>query len=82
MSEIIAELVEQYARDRFWKKAAADLKRLREDSYDYDAFLAESRRFDQLANEGLWNEPPFFTPEVEAEIRSEIAAQARPPVDH
>ena len=30
--------------------------------------------FDQLANEGLWNEPPFFTTGEEEEIRDTIQA--------
>lgn len=76
MGEIITELVERYERARFWKKAADDLERLKEDNGEYDAFQSDSRQLDQLANEGLWSEPPFFTPEEEEEIRAEIAAQS------
>lgn len=76
MGEIITDLVERYERARFWKKAADDMARLKEESTVYNAYRTETEQLDQLANEGLWNEPPFFTPEEEEDIRAEIAAQS------
>ena len=76
MGEIITDLVERYERTRFWKKAADDLATLKEDTEGYDTYRADARQLDQLANEGLWSEPPFFTPDEEEEIRAEIAAHS------
>lgn len=77
MGEIISDLVERYERERFWKAAAADLARLKQDDRAWQEYQGEAGEFDQLANDGLENEPPFFTPEEEEEIRAEIAAESQ-----
>lgn len=76
MGEIITDLVERYERERFWRTAAADLDRLRADASSWEGYLSESRELDRLANEGLAEEPPFFTPEEEDEIRAEIESKS------
>lgn len=76
MGEIIAYLVERYERERFWITAAADLERLRQDGDSWHDYRAESESLDRLANDGLENEPPFFTDQEEERIREEIAARS------
>lgn len=77
MGEIITELVERYERERFWRTAAEDLARIKTDDKSWQDHHAESTELDRLANEGLSNEPPFFTPEEEDEIRAEIDAESQ-----
>ena len=76
MGEIISDLVEKYERTRFWQKAAEDLARSRVETGEEISESADFIQLDGLANEGLWNEPDFFTPEEEEEIRAEISAES------
>lgn len=73
MGEIITWLVERYERERFWNAAADDLERLKKDNDAWEDYQGENSALDRLAGDGLENEPPFFTPEEEEQIRAEIA---------
>lgn len=77
MGEIVADLVSRYERERFWREASGDLARLKQDECAWRDYRDESTALDQLANEGLRDEPPFFTREEEEEIRAEIAAESQ-----
>lgn len=77
MGEIITELVERYERERFWRAAAADIERLKRDDESWQLYHSELGELDQLANEDLQDEPPFFTSEEEEEIRAEINARSQ-----
>lgn len=77
MGEIITSLVERYEHERFFRQAAEDLRRLREDPAEYQSYRAEADTLDQLASDGLEDEPPFFTEEEEDQIRAEIAAESQ-----
>lgn len=76
MGEIVADLVEKYERARFWQKAAEDLARSKSETGEDFNQSSDFVQLDNLANDGLWEEPDFFTPEEEEEIRAEINAES------
>lgn len=76
MGEIVSDLVEKYERTRFWQNAAEDLARSRQETgVDFNQ-SSDFVQLDGLANEGLWDEPDFFTPEEDEQIRAEINAES------
>lgn len=76
MGEIVTFLVDRYERERFWKGAKEDLARLKADPVAWQDYQDEIAVWDSLAGSGLENEPPYFTPQEEEEIRERAAARA------
>ncbi len=76
MGEIVTELVDRYEREQFWKGVKEDYERLRSDPVAWKEYQDEVAVWDNLAGDGLENEPPYFTPEEEEEIRERAAARA------
>lgn len=70
MGEIVTELVEKYEQERFWEEANASLERLRADPVAWQDYMDEVALWDNLSNDGLENEPPYYTPEEEEKIRA------------
>lgn len=73
MGEIVSDLVERYEKERFWKGVQEDYARLRADPVAWKDYQDEVAIWDATAGDGLENEPPYYTPEEEEEIRAEFA---------
>ncbi len=76
MGEVVTFLVERYEKERFWKQVRADYERLRADPAAWQDYKEEVELWDSLSGDGLENEPPYFSPEEEREIRERAAARA------
>lgn len=53
MGEIIAYLVDRYQRERFWRGAEEDVKRLKADSTAWKSYRAELDEWDVTVADGL-----------------------------
>lgn len=76
MGEIVSSLVDRYAREKFWAGAKADLERLQTDPVAWKDYQDEVAAWDGMIGDGLEDEPPYFTPEEEREIRERARARA------
>jgi hypothetical protein len=69
MGEIVTDLVDRYERERFRQEVREDYARLRANPAEWKSYQDEIRAWDGLTGDGLDEEPPYFTPEEEREIR-------------
>ncbi len=75
MSEIVEQLVDQFEKERFWSGVREDLARLKADPVAWQGYLAEMSEWDNMPNEILDAEDPYYTPEEEREILAGAAAR-------
>ena len=73
MSDIIADLLYRYEREKYWQEVNASVERLRADPVAWRDYQEEIRFFQGGSMDGLEDEEPYFTAEEEAEIRAEHA---------
>lgn len=73
MGEIVTDLVERYEREQFWRGVTEDLERLRSDPAAWKNYQDEIALLEGGSMDGLDDEPPYFTPEQEEEIRAKHA---------
>ena len=59
---------------RFWTAVHEDFSRLRSDPTAWQAYQDEIVLFEGASMDGLEDEPPYFTPDEEEEIRAEHAS--------
>jgi hypothetical protein len=60
-------------KERFWAAVHEDFSRLKSDPTAWQAYQDEIALFDGASMDGLENEPPYYTPEEEEDIRAEHA---------
>lgn len=75
MSEIVEQLVDQFEKERFWLGVREDLARLKADPVAWQDYLDEMAEWDNMPNEILDAEEPYYTPEEEREILAKVAAR-------
>lgn len=73
IGQIVAELVDRYERQEFWKKMHEGFDELRKDPDAWKAYQDEVALWDSTLGDGLENEEAYYTPEEEAEIDDEYA---------
>jgi hypothetical protein len=71
MGEIVTALVADYERQKFWQEVNASVERLRADPAAWRDYKEEVALLEGGSMDGLEQEPPYFTPEEDAEIRAE-----------
>lgn len=77
IGQVIEQAIEQYRREKFWKGVTEDLERLRADPAAWKDYQDEIALLEGGSMDGLENEPPYFTPQEEEEIRARARARAQ-----
>jgi hypothetical protein len=77
IGQVIEDAIERYRREKFWKGVNEDLERLRADPEAWNDYQDEIALLEGGSMDGLENEPPYFTPEEEEEIRARAGARAQ-----
>lgn len=75
MGEIVTYLIDRFERERFWMKVRDDLARVKQDPIAWQGYLDEVEAWDDLAESGLEDEEPYYTPEEEREILAKAEAR-------
>lgn len=75
MSEIVELLVDRFEKERFWQGAREDVARLKADPVAWQGYLDEMREWDEVPNDILDAEEPYYSPEEEREILAQVAAR-------
>jgi len=75
IGQVIEEAIERYRREKFWQGVTEDLERLRADPAAWKDYQDEIAFLEGGSMDGLENEPPYFTPEEEEEIRARARAR-------
>ena len=65
------------AKEQFWQRARESVEHLKADPVAWQGYLDEIAIWDGMADDGLVDEPPYYTPEEEAEIEAEYARTYR-----
>jgi hypothetical protein len=73
IGQVIADAVEQYQTEKFWTGVHASYTRLRSDASAWSEYQREIAQIEGTSMDGLADEPPYYTPEEEEEIRAEFA---------
>jgi hypothetical protein len=73
IGQIVTDLVETYEKEKFWKEMREGFERLRADPIAWKEYQDEFALWETAAGDGLEIEPPYYTPEEEAEINAEYA---------
>ena len=73
IGQIVAELVDRYEREKFWKQMHDGFAKLRADSEAWNSYQDEVALWDPTLGDGLESEEPYYTPEEEDEINAEFA---------
>ena len=73
IGQVIENAVAQYRTAKFWKGVHEDFARLRADPAAWAAYENEIDFFAGGAMDGLANEPPYYTPAEEEELRSRLS---------
>lgn len=73
IGKVIEDAIERYRHDAFWAGVQEDYARLRANPAAWDDYMNEMRLLEGGSLDGLEQEPPYYTPEEEAEIRAEHA---------
>ena len=71
IGQIVTDLVERYQREKFWRDMHEGFSRLKADPQAWTEYQAEVALWDSIAGETLANEPPYYSPEEEEELRAE-----------
>jgi predicted transcriptional regulator len=75
ISQIVGELVEQYDKKTFWNGMKEDYERLRADPEAWSDYQKEAEEWSSKTGDPLADEPPYYTPEEEEEIRAYAKSQ-------
>ena len=73
IGQVIEDAVAQYQKEKFWTGVHEDFVRLRSDPVAWQDYQDEIALFEGGSMDGLEQEPPYYTPEEEEEIRAEFA---------
>lgn len=73
IGKVIEDALARYQKEKFWEGVHADFARLRSDPVAWQGYVDEVAVFEGGAMDGLEDEPPYYTPEEEEEIRAEHA---------
>jgi len=71
IGDVIADAIEQYQKARFWDRVRGEYELLRTNPEDWADYQSETALWDSLASDGLGAEPPFYSPDEEAELDAE-----------
>src|SRR5918999_4256618 len=71
ISQVIADAVDRYQKENFWKAMHEGFARLRADPAAWGEYQDEAALWDSASGDGLEDEAPYFTAE---EARGEVAA--------
>ena len=75
IGQIVGDLVDRYEKEQFWKGIQEDYARLRADPVAWKDYQDEVALFEGGSMDGLEDEPPYYTPEEEEEIRAYAKSQ-------
>ena len=75
IGQVIADAVAQYQTSKFWKGVHEDFDRLRADPADWAAYENEIDFLAGGSMDGLEDEPPYYTPAQETDIRNDFTAK-------
>ena len=75
IGDVIADAVDRYQKESFWKAMHEGFSRLRADPAAWGEYQAEAALWDSASGDGLEDEEPYFT---EQEARDEVAATTTP----
>jgi len=73
IGQVIEDAVAQYQKAKFWEGVHEDFARLRADPAAWADYENEIALFAGGSMDGLEDEPPYYTPAEEEEIRAEHA---------
>jgi hypothetical protein len=73
IDQVLADAVNRYERERYWREAHAEYARMGSDPDVSREYQAEVAMLQGGAMDGLEAEEPYYTPEEEEEIRAEAA---------
>jgi predicted transcriptional regulator len=73
IGQVIEDAVTQYQKAKFWKGVHEDFARLRADHVAWADDESEIGLFAGGSTDGVEDEPPYYTPAEEEEIRAEHA---------
>jgi hypothetical protein len=59
IGELIADLVDQHEKERFWKELETSLDRLRANPQAWQDYQDEIALWDTTSGDGIENEPPY-----------------------
>lgn len=77
MGKVIEDAIKLYEKKKFWHGVTEDLIRLKSDPVAWKDYQDEIAFFEGGSLDGLENEPAYYTPEEEMEIRAEYARTQR-----
>ena len=78
IGQVIEDAITHYEREKFWQQVHTSVERLRADPRAWKEYQDEVAMFEGGAMDGLEDEEPYYTTEVEEAIRAEYArAQSR-----
>jgi hypothetical protein len=70
IGQIVTDLVERYRRETFWRDMHEAFARLRADSEARAEYQDEVALWDSIAGDTLANEPPYYSPDEEEDLRA------------
>lgn len=73
VGQIVADLVDRYDRDLFWRQMHEGFAELRDDPEAWRAYQDEVALWDSTLSDGLEQEEPYYTKEEEEEINARYA---------
>ena len=73
IGQIVRDLVERFDKEEFWKGVQEDYKRLHADPVAWKEYQDEAAPWESSTGNTMADEPPYYTPEEEEEIRAEYA---------
>lgn len=75
IGEVIEDAVDRYQKEKFWSAMHEGFAKLRADPVAWTAYQEEAALWDEVSNDGLEDEEPYFTVE---EATDEVAATTPP----
>ena len=75
IGQVIADAVDRYQKQKFWRAMHEGFARLRADPAAWSEYQDEAALWDSASGDGLEDEEPYFTAE---EARDEVAASTTP----
>jgi hypothetical protein len=73
IGQVIEDAVARYQKEKFWRGVHEDFARLRSDPAAWKDYQDELALFEGGSMDGLEQEPPYYTPAEEEEIRAQHA---------
>jgi hypothetical protein len=70
IGKVIEDAFAVYQRDQFWSGVREDYARLRANPIAFAGWRQEVSSFESGSLDGLRDEPPYYSPQEEAEIRA------------